>query len=350
MRGTVDVLAVLLPEVHGDEAAAALLTAEAERIATALGGGMAGVRFSGGEHLRAAAYLDRLVGYVASARPRIVLMLDGDMSRELAPLLASRLGSEAIIGCTGVVVAEGAASYLKPVYGGWLEAEIGYRQNALEVVTLARGFLPDPTEGPLGVGEGREERVVEVAVSGDRESVASDLALDAPDRGSETANLVLGGDIAARLPGIERLELHPPEYHSVDIVHAVKIVAAGMGVAEPGGDEEQRTAALDHLERLAGLMEGSTAATRPVVDEGLLPKERLVGQTGKTVAPDVYLALGISGSPHHVAGIQGAGTILSVDRDPAAPIFQFSDAGFVGDLREVLPALIRRIEEWRDGE
>ena len=91
------------------------------------------------------------------------------------------------------------------------------------------------------------------------------------------------------------------------------------------------------------------AATRPMVDEGRLPKERLMGQTGKTVAPELYLALGISGSPHHVAGIQGADTIIAVDRDPAAPIFDFADAGYVADLREILPALIRRIEQWRDG-
>ncbi len=89
-------------------------------------------------------------------------------------------------------------------------------------------------------------------------------------------------------------------------------------------------------------------ATRPVVDDGRLPKERLIGQTGKTVTPELYIALGISGSPHHMAGVQKADRILSINRDGRAPIFQFSDIGYVADLEVVLPALVSKIKEWRD--
>jgi len=104
------------------------------------------------------------------------------------------------------------------------------------------------------------------------------------------------------------------------------------------------------VEELSSLLEGSIGTTRPVVDEGRLPKERMIGQTGKTVAPDSYLALGISGSPHHVAGIQQSGSTLSINRDPRAPIFGTADAGFVCDLDMLLPKLIDRIKRFRDSE
>ncbi len=117
-------------------------------------------------------------------------------------------------------------------------------------------------------------------------------------------------------------------------------MAAGSGSAS-----ENLLAAVHEL---AELLEGSVGATRPVVDDGRLPKERLIGQTGRTVAPELYLALGISGSPHHVAGVRGADRIVSVNRDVRAPIFQFSDVGYVADLEMVLPALVQKIKEWRD--
>ncbi len=80
---------------------------------------------------------------------------------------------------------------------------------------------------------------------------------------------------------------------------------------------------------------------------GALPKERLIGQTGKNVTPDLYIALGISGSPHHMAGVRKADRVLSVNRDVRAPIFQFSDIGYVADLELVLPGLVNKIKEWR---
>ncbi len=145
---------------------------------------------------------------------------------------------------------------------------------------------------------------------------------------------------AESFPRVRHMETLPPDARSVDLVHAKRIVAAGMGSAS-----ETLLAAVHEL---AGLLEGSVGATRPVVDEGRLPKERLIGQTGRTVAPDLYVALGISGSPHHVAGVRKADRVLSINRDVRAPIFQFSDVGYVADLEAVLPALIARIKEWRD--
>ena len=130
----------------------------------------------------------------------------------------------------------------------------------------------------------------------------------------------------------------PPDFRTVDIPFARRIVGVGSG-ASP---------LINLSEALALLLEGSIAATRPVVDDGFVPRERMIGQTGKTVSPGLYVALGISGSPHHVAGIQPAGRVLSLNIDAGAPIFGFSDTGFVCDLAGLLPKLIDRINRYRD--
>jgi len=114
-------------------------------------------------------------------------------------------------------------------------------------------------------------------------------------------------------------------------------VSAGMGAIS---DEIYPLVA-----ELAGLVEGAIGTTRPVVDGGKIPRERMIGQTGKTVSPDFYLALGISGATHHTGGIQESGRIIAVNRDRQAPIFHNSDAGAAADLREVLPKLISRIKQ-----
>ncbi|MHB8867861.1 MAG: electron transfer flavoprotein subunit alpha/FixB family protein [Thermoleophilia bacterium] len=340
---------MLVPEIGSREGAAALLAAEAGRIARALGGRVATAEVvSADARLDVEAALEVVAAYVRTLDPRVVLMLDGDLSRELAPRLALTLGSSALVGCTGVAVAGDTVVYSKPVYGGWLEQRLSYASDSVEVVTLVDSALSAAPAAPAPATSGT-------------------VALAAPAGPvPETLETALDARRPTGSPAIRRLEIVPPDYRTVDIVHAARIVAVGMGAVHSesagapgsasvtavgsGGSAEEAVPGelMTHVRHLAALLEGSVAATRPLVDDGHLPKERLVGQTGKTVAPELYLALGISGSPHHVAGIQGAGTILAVDRDPAAPIFQFADSGYVADLREILPALIGRIEEWRD--
>ncbi|MFB6112934.1 MAG: electron transfer flavoprotein subunit alpha/FixB family protein [Halodesulfurarchaeum sp.] len=124
----------------------------------------------------------------------------------------------------------------------------------------------------------------------------------------------------------------------VDITESDFLIGVGRGI----GDADN----LDLLEDLADLTGGTLAASRPVVDNGWLPKHRQVGQSGKTVSPEVYLALGISGAVQHVSGIRGADTVVAVNTDPNAPIFDVADYGIVGDLFDVVPPLI---DELRDG-
>jgi electron transfer flavoprotein alpha subunit len=241
------------------------------------------------------------------AGPVAVLVQDSDAGRQLAPLIAHRLETGAVLGCSDLW--PDGLTFVKPVYGGWLEQD----------VAAAPGFVPVATLELTGV--------------------------ETPEAAAEAAAAMLAQAEVVHVAGGSRLRVRhvdtfPPDARSVDLVHAKRIVAAGMGSAS-----ETLLAA---VRELADLLEGSVGATRPVVDEGHLPKERLIGQTGKTVAPDLYVALGISGSPHHVAGVRRADRVLSINRDVRAPIFQFSDVGYVADLEAVLPSLIARIKEWRD--
>lgn len=137
---------------------------------------------------------------------------------------------------------------------------------------------------------------------------------------------------------IERI---PPDPKTVDVAEAEVMVSAGLGC-----DEEM----FAQVEELTRLLNASLGVTRPVYDLGFADFERMVGQTGKTVAPRFYLALGISGSMHHVGGIKDSKRIVSVNIDPKAPIFPNSDEGFVADLREVLPLLIERVKAAAGGD
>ena len=307
-------LAIVEPGEEGELGAA--LLAEARRLAVALGCEARAFTWEGPAGEDPAAQLDRvamtLAAEVRTARTLAVLFADSDVSRELAPLLAHRLGCGAVLGCSDVVAGRsGGLAFVKPVYGGWLEQEVcaGAGTTAVVTLDLSGAEAPAAADG--------QAPVVETLV----------IAADAAGAAGAAAQ-------------VRRLELLPPDAKSVDLIHAKRIVSAGMGV---GGEE-----LLAAVQELAGLLDGSVGATRPVVDEGRLPKERLIGQPGRTVTPDLYVALGISGSPHHVAGVRKADKIVAGNRDPRAPIFQFSDVGYVADLQAVLPALVARIKEWRD--
>jgi electron transfer flavoprotein alpha subunit len=136
---------------------------------------------------------------------------------------------------------------------------------------------------------------------------------------------------------IQHLAYQPADFQTIDVEDAEVIVSAGTGAVS--------AELLPLVRELASLLEGSIGATRPVVDDRAISRERMIGQTGKTVSPDLYLALGISGAAHHVGGIQESGAIVSINRDPQAPIFQSSDIGVVADLKEVLPKLIEKIKK-----
>lgn len=316
MSRAVDVFVVLEPATGGIDDGSGSLLAEGARLAGVLGGDMRALSWEVGEPGWLEPVAAGLAGRLREAEPAIVLLADSDAGRQLAPMIAQHLGTSAVLGCGDAIIRDGDVVFVKPVYGGHLDQEVAFVRGFVQVVTLQVTSPPAESAAvsveliPLGEGAG------------------------------PAGGMAAVGTASATGPPIRRLELVAPDFRTVDLVHAKRIVSAGAGSV--GGD------LLGAVTELAELLEGSVGATRPVVDDGRLPKERLIGQTGKTVAPDLYLALGISGSPHHIAGVQGATTIVSVNRDASAPIFQFSDIGYVGDLEIVLPALVRRIKEWRD--
>jgi len=126
---------------------------------------------------------------------------------------------------------------------------------------------------------------------------------------------------------------------TVDLQEAEIIVSGGRGLGE--GKH------FDMIRRLAELLGGTVGASRAAVDSGWIPYPHQVGQTGKTVKPKIYIACGISGSIQHLAGMQTSDYIIAVNRDPSAPIFKVANLGIVGDIFEVIPALIRRLEQKR---
>jgi electron transfer flavoprotein alpha subunit len=117
----------------------------------------------------------------------------------------------------------------------------------------------------------------------------------------------------------------------IDITEADVLVSIGRGI-----DEEEN---IEIIEELADAMDATMSASRPIVDNGWLPQDRQVGQSGKKVTPDVYIAIGISGAVQHVAGMKGAETIIVINNDPSAPIYDIADYGIVDDLFDVVPAL-----------
>jgi electron transfer flavoprotein alpha subunit len=124
---------------------------------------------------------------------------------------------------------------------------------------------------------------------------------------------------------------------AVDLSQAERIVAVGRGIK---GQEHIALA-----EKLAKSLDAQIAASRPICDNGWLPMERQVGSSGQTVAPKLYVALGISGAIQHVVGMKGARTIVAINKDADAPIFEIADYGIVGDLFEIVPAMIEELEK-----
>jgi electron transfer flavoprotein alpha subunit len=136
--------------------------------------------------------------------------------------------------------------------------------------------------------------------------------------------------------GVECLGVAEPEAGDVDITTQDVRGVVGRGIESEDNIEE--------AQELADALGGALAASRPIVDQGWLPKTRQVGKSGLTVKPKVYLTLGVSGAPEHVEGMKDAETIISVNTDPQAPIFGVAHYGWVGDLFDLLPELIDRLE------
>ena len=231
--------------------------------------------------------------------PRAILLSNDTYSQEVAARLAHRLGGSAVGDGIGLQVQDGKLRVMRQVYGGKAQAVIELQRYPAVVWLRSRAFEPAAPSG----------------ASGEITRAALQINLDVPTRIIER-NREEGGKI--------RLE------------DANVIVSGGRGI---GGAEPFNT----ELRPLADLMGAQLAASRAACDAGWVPPTWQVGQTGKKVAPELYLAIGINGASQHVAGISEAKNIAAINIDSEAPIFKYCRFGIVGDYRKVVPLLRARL-------
>jgi electron transfer flavoprotein alpha subunit len=240
-----------------------------------------------------------------SASTRLVLLPGTARGEEVAALLAERMQALWIPDAlTFSVTRVGALEITAVQADGKLSRTV--RPSGVAVVTMRPG-----------VAEARREKPVEIAVR------------------EETVDL-------SNVPSLTTVEkLIPADPSTVDITFANKIVSAGRGT---GGTEGVQLVA-----KLADALHASLGASRMVVDLGWLPHERQVGQTGKTVKPDLYVACGISGATHHLAGMRDSKHIVAINSDPQAPIHDVAHLSLKGDLKDVIPSVIAALSRRRPG-
>jgi electron transfer flavoprotein alpha subunit len=219
-------------------------------------------------------------------------------SLDYVPAVAESLGLPLVTDVVDVDTDDGVA-LTREMYGSKVETTIDVRADSF--VLTVRGGEWEPATG-----------------DGDATVVPTDIEIDDDEIGSTVTGFVeeSGGD--------------------VDITDANVLVSIGRGI-----EEEEN---LDLIFELADALDATVSSSRPIVDNGWLPKNRQVGQSGKVVTPEVYLAVGISGAVQHVAGMKGAENIVAINTDPNAPIFDIADYGIVGDLFDVVPALIEEFD------
>jgi electron transfer flavoprotein alpha subunit len=163
--------------------------------------------------------------------------------------------------------------------------------------------------------------------------------LEPARRSGQVVNLPLPPDLD--LSGPRVLEMHREEPKTMPLGKAEVVVAGGFGI---GGMEGWQL-----LEELAGLLQGAVGATRPPVDEGWAAEEQMIGTSGKTVRPRLYIGVGISGMSHHLVGMEESEMVVAVNSDPKAPIFAVADFVVVGDYREIIPPLVAEVRRRLEG-
>ncbi|WP_062379005.1 electron transfer flavoprotein subunit alpha/FixB family protein [Demequina pelophila] len=245
---------------------------------------------------RAAAALKQAVGDAA-----VVLMVSTFVNKEIAARLAVATGAGVVVDAAGAEMIDGRVETTQTVFAATWNVRTRIESERAIVAIRPNTTMAEPAEVP-GVAA---ESVVTVDLPAARESVVSVEPVPAPE--------------------------------GVPLAEAPVVVSGGRGT---NGDYTL-------VRRMAEVLGGAVGASRDATDEGWISHEHMVGQTGTTVTPALYLACGISGAVHHRGGMQASGTIVAVNIDPDAPIFEISDFGVVGDLGDVLPQAIARIEERR---
>ncbi len=245
-------------------------------------------------------YLAALQPLVTRAEPAAVLFAADAAGRDLAPRLAHRLNGSLVTEAIDTRAEGGRLTFLKPVFGGKAQAWMAPVRGVPLATVRLKAFDPAPGAGPAPA----EVRDVPVELS---EALQASRVVD-------SIREATGG---------------------LKLEEARIVVAGGRGLGGPEPFED--------LKALADLLGGAVAASRAACDAGWVPGSWQVGQTGKVVAPDLYIAVGISGASQHLAGISNARHVVAINTDAEAPIFRRAATGIVADYRTVVPALIARL-------
>lgn len=244
-------------------------------------------------------YVEALADLIGSLQPSLVLTGHTSQGMDLAPALAGKLGAPLVTDCTAFALNGGTLTVERAPYGGKLTESLTLKPATTTLLTLQGGaFAQASTEYTTTTHERTLDGVTR--------------------RGARRFLQFIEGAAA-----------------DVDITAAEILISVGRGI----GSEENIALA----QALAGAVGGVVSCSRPVADAGWLPQTRQVGTSGQTVRPKLYIALGISGAFQHLAGMRTSETILAVNKDPRAPIFNVASYGIVGDVLEVLPALTAQL-------
>lgn len=247
-------------------------------------------------------YTQAISAIVERYKPSILMLGATTIGRDLGPRLSARLTTGLTADCTKLEISEKRELLMtRPAFGGNLMATIICSEHRPQMSTVRPGVMPLGTKNLSRKGE---VEIVEVAF--DRSKFLVKV--------KETVKENKGG---------------------IDITEAKILISGGRGVSSPE--------AQDALNSLAQLLHAQISASRAVVDSGVVSHDRQVGQTGKTVRPDLYFACGISGAIQHIAGMEESGYIIAINKDKYAPIFSVADLGIVGDAVPILKRLTERL-------
>jgi electron transfer flavoprotein alpha subunit len=237
--------------------------------------------------------------------PDIVVFPHDQLSGgHVAPRLARRLKTGIVTDCTGLEVRDGTIRWLRPVYGGKAMAYM-IATGPIQMATM-RALAFEPLEPDASRG-------------GTTEALDVDL-----------------GALSVQVPVVDQI-VEEEEFAGRSIDRADIIVSGGRGM----GDEE----GFENIKQLAEVLDAAIGGSRPAADSGWVPHSHLVGQTGKIVAPQLYVAIGISGAPQHMSGAGSAKTIVAINKDEDAPIFKAAHIGVVEEWENIIPTLIEELKK-----
>jgi len=249
-------------------------------------------------------YTDIISEQVMARKPEVLIVGASPIGRDLAPRLSFRLNAGCTADCTGLDIDEENRLFVstRPAFGGNVMATIICPEHRPQMSTVRPGVMALPEKD-----DSREGQIIDL-----------ELQLD-----EDTCKVKILESVKGASEG-------------VNIQDAERIVAVGMGA----GDKET----FDMIKELAELLDGELGATRFAVEAGWVSHDRQIGQTGKTVRPELYVGCGISGAIQHTAGMSTSKMIIAINKDPNAEVFKIADYGIVGDVRKVVPAIISELK------